>query len=121
MESYIERRKEVLLSDVYNACLYYPLDLLAIYCLKQAKTSNIEQLEDVRQVGRYIEGNNVVILVVELEVSQVVAVVAIKDKEAINPSYSSFSILVKVLNLFQASLVSCLTVFGCYNNLVLRQ
>ncbi len=121
MESYIERRKEVLLSNIYNACLHHPLDLLAICCLKQAETSNIEQLEDIRQVGRHTEGNNVVILVVELEVSQVVAVVAIEDKEATNPSCSSFSVLVEVLNPFQASLVGCPTVFGYYNNPVLRQ
>ncbi len=51
-------------------------------------------------MGRYAEGDNVVILVVELEVGRVVAVIAIEDKEATNPSYSSFSILVEVLNLF---------------------
>ena len=32
--------------------------------------------------------------------AQPVTIIAIKDKEAINPSYLSFSILVKVLNLF---------------------
>ncbi len=72
-------------------------------------------------MGRYVEGDNVVILAVELEVSQVVAVIAIEDKEATNPSYSSFSVLIEVLNPFQASLVGCLTVFRCYNDLVLRQ
>ena len=72
-------------------------------------------------MGRHIEGNDVVLLAVELEVSRVVAVIAIKDKEATNPSYSSFSVLVKVLNLFQASLVGCPTVFRYCNNLVLRQ
>ena len=69
MESSIEHRKEVLLSNIDNAYLYYPFNLLAIYCFKQAKTFNIKRLEDIKQVGRYIEGDNVVILVVELEVS----------------------------------------------------
>ncbi len=68
MESCVERRKEVLFSDIYNACLHYPLDLLAVCCLERAETSNIERLEDVRRVGRYVEGDDVVILVVELEV-----------------------------------------------------
>ena len=100
LESYIERGKKVLLSDIGYACLYYPLDLLAIYCLKQAKTSNIKWLEDIRRVRRYIERDNVILFIVELEVGRVVAVIAVEDKEAINPGYSSFSMLIEVLNLF---------------------
>ncbi len=51
-------------------------------------------------MGRHIEGNDVVLLVVELKVGRVVAVVAVEDKEATNPSCSSFGILVEVLNPF---------------------
>ena len=100
LESRVERRKKVLFSDIGYACSHYPLDLLTICCLKRAKTSNIKWLEDIRRVRRHIERNNVILFVVELEVSRVVAVVAIEDKEAINPSYLSFSILIEVLNLF---------------------
>jgi hypothetical protein len=51
-------------------------------------------------VGRHIERDNVVLLVVELKVGRVVAIVAVKDEEAINPDYSSFSIRIEVLNPF---------------------
>lgn len=100
MESSIERGKEVLLSDVGITCPHQPLDLLAICRLERAKTSNIERLENVRQVGRHAERNDVVLLAVELEVGRVVAVVAIEYKEAINPDFSSFGMLIKVLNPF---------------------
>ncbi len=49
---------------------------------------------------RHIERNNVILFIVELEVGRVVAIVAVKDKETINPGYSSFSILIEVLNPF---------------------
>ncbi len=100
LESRIERKKKVLLSDIGYACSHYPFDLLAICYLKRAKTSNIKWLEDIRQVKRYIECDNVILFIVELEVSRVVAIIAVEDKEAINSSYSSFSMLIEVLNLF---------------------
>jgi hypothetical protein len=60
----------------------------------------VERLEYVRRVRRHAERNDVVLLAVELEVGRVVAVVAVEDEEAINPSCSSFSMLVEVLNVF---------------------
>ena len=48
LESYIERRKKVLFSNIGYTYSHYPLDLLAICYLKRAKTSNIKWLEDVR-------------------------------------------------------------------------
>jgi hypothetical protein len=100
LESGVERGKEVLLGNVGYTCPHHPLDLLAVYRLEWAETPNIERLKNIRRVGRYIEGNNIVLLIVELEVGQVVAIVAVEDQETINPSYSSFGILIKVLNLF---------------------
>jgi hypothetical protein len=100
LESSVERGKEVLLSNVGYTCPYHPLDLLAVYRLKWAETPNIERLKNIRRVGRYTEGNNVVLLTVELEVGRVVAIVAVEDQEAMNPSCSSFGILVEVLNPF---------------------
>jgi hypothetical protein len=79
LESSVERGKEVLLSDIGYTCLYYPLDLLAIYRLEWAKTPNIERLKNIRRVGRYIEGDNIVLLIIELEVGRVVAIVAVED------------------------------------------
>ncbi len=49
---------------------------------------------------KYIERDNVILFIVKLKVSRVVAIIAIKDEEAINFSYSSFSIFIEVLNLF---------------------
>jgi hypothetical protein len=69
LESGVERGKEVLLGNVDYTCLYHPLDLLAVYCLKWAETPNIERLKNIRRVGRHIEGNDIVLLIVELEVS----------------------------------------------------
>ena len=51
-------------------------------------------------MGRHAEGDDVVLLAVELEVSRVVAAMAVEDKEAMNPNCSSFGILVEVLNPF---------------------
>jgi hypothetical protein len=51
-------------------------------------------------VGRHAERDDVVLLAVELKVSRVVAVVAVEDKEAMNPDCSSFGMLVEVLNPF---------------------
>ena len=51
-------------------------------------------------MGRHAERDNVVLLAVELEVGRVVAVMAVEDKEAMNPNCSSFGMLVEVLNPF---------------------
>jgi hypothetical protein len=64
-------------------------------------------------VGRYIESNNVILLAVDLEVGRVVAVMAIEDKEAINPGCSSSSMLIKMLNPFKAPLVGGPTILRC--------
>jgi hypothetical protein len=72
-------------------------------------------------VGRYTESYNVILLVVDLEVGRVVAVIAVEDKEAINPGYSSSSMLIEVLNPFKASLVGRLTILRYRDNPVLQQ
>ena len=82
------------------ACSHHPLDLLAVCRLERAETSNIKWLEDVRRVRRHAERDDVILFAVELEVGRVVAVVAVEDEEAINPGYSSFGMLVEVLNPF---------------------
>jgi hypothetical protein len=51
-------------------------------------------------VGRHAERDDVVLLAVELKVSRVVAIVAVEDKEAINPDCSSVGMLVEMLNPF---------------------
>ncbi len=49
---------------------------------------------------KHVKRDNVILFTVELEVGRVVAIVAVEDEEAINPSYLSFSMLIEVLNLF---------------------
>jgi hypothetical protein len=55
------------------------LDLAAVRPLQQPKAANIEWLEQVGGIQRYIECNDVVLLAIELKFSRVVALVAIKD------------------------------------------
>lgn len=62
-------------------------------------------------MGRHAEGDDVV-LAVELEVRRVVAAMAVEDEEAINPSCSSFGVLVEVLNPIQTKLIGIPTICG---------
>jgi hypothetical protein len=100
LESGVKRRKEVLFGDVGYVCLYYLFDLFAVCRFERVEISNIERLEDVRRVGRYIKGDDVVVFVVEFEVGRVVVVVAVEDEETMNPNCSSFGMFVEMLNLF---------------------
>jgi hypothetical protein len=72
-------------------------------------------------MGRHIKGDDVVVFAIELEVGRIVAIVAVEDKEAINPNCSSFGILVEILNPFQASLIGCPTVFEYCDDPIFRQ
>ena len=49
---------------------------------------------------RYIESNNIMILIVELKVGRVVTSMATEDKKTILTRGSRLSVLLKVLNLF---------------------
>jgi hypothetical protein len=68
--------------------------------LKGRKTSNIERLEPVGGMSRYIERYYIVLLIVFLEFYRMVALIPIEDKkpEFTNRTYPS--ILIKVLNPF---------------------
>jgi hypothetical protein len=72
-------------------------------------------------VGRHAEGNDVVLLAVELEGGRVVAAMAVEDEEAINPSCSSFGMLVEVFDPSQTELIGSPTILGRSNHPVLRQ
>ena len=56
-------------------------------------------------MGRHTESNNVILLAIKLKVGRVVAFMAVKDKQPICSSCTTFSMLVKVLNPFQASFI----------------
>jgi hypothetical protein len=51
----------------------------------------------VQQVGRHAESNNLILLIVLLEIKQVVALIAVNNKQLISAYNSSFYILIKVL------------------------
>jgi hypothetical protein len=57
---------------VYSAGLYLKLDLFSVRLFKRTKAPDIERLEDVRRISRYIECNNVIILIILLEFDGVV-------------------------------------------------
>jgi hypothetical protein len=72
----------------------------------------------VQQVERHIESNNLILLTVLLEIKQVVALIAVNNKQLISAYNSPFYMLIKVLQLLQAKLIYCLAVLRDYNNLV---
>jgi hypothetical protein len=51
----------------------------------------------VQQVERYIESNNLILLIVLLEIKQVIALIAVNNKQLISAYNSSFYMLIKVL------------------------
>jgi len=56
------------------------LDLVTVRLLQWRKAANIEWLEEVRRMRRYIERDDVVLLAMELEFGRVVALVAVEDQ-----------------------------------------
>ena len=103
----MEGVEELDLGDMGNTDPNQILDLSAIRHFQRPKTAYIERLEPMRRVGRHIKGNDVVVLAVLLEVVGMVALVAIKDEEAICARCAPSGMLVKVLNPVQALLVGC--------------
>jgi hypothetical protein len=51
----------------------------------------------VQRVGRYAESNNLILLIVLLEIKQVVALIAVDNKQLISAYNSPFYMLIKVL------------------------
>jgi len=63
--------------DIYP---HQVLNLATVRLLQRPKVANIEWLEEVRGMRRYIERDDVVLLAMELEFGRVVALVAIEDQ-----------------------------------------
>lgn len=72
-------------------------------------------------MGRHAERDNIVLLTVELKVAQVVALVAVQDREAINTHCTRLGVLVEVLDPFYTSFVCCPSVLGGGNDPILGQ
>src|ERR1700753_732454 len=74
-----KRGKEVLLINIGGARPDLLLNLTTVRSFQRGKTTNIERLEDMRRVCRYIEGDDIGILAVQLEIGGVVTFVPVKD------------------------------------------
>jgi hypothetical protein len=55
------------------------LYLLTISLLKHYKAPNVKRLEQVRGIRRYIEGDNLIILIISFEFDGVVTFITIED------------------------------------------
>ena len=70
---------------------------------------------------RYVEYNNIMLLVVGFEFFGVVAIVAVKDKQPIFALRTRYCIEIKVPNPIYAFLISSLAIIGYCNTLVSRK
>jgi hypothetical protein len=59
------------------------LDLATVRLLQRPKAADIEWLELVGRVRRYIERNDIVLLVVKLEFGRVVTLMAVEDQQPV--------------------------------------
>ena len=74
------------------------LDLATVRLLQQPKAANIEWLEEVRRIRRYIKRDDVVLLAVELEFGRVVAFIAVEDQQPVFSLRTGRYIVVEVLD-----------------------
>jgi len=75
----------------------------------------------VRRVRRYIEYNNIRLLVVGFEFFEIVAIIAIKNKQLIFTLRMRYYIEIKVLNPIYTFLISNLIIINYYNTLISRK
>jgi hypothetical protein len=73
----------------------------------------------VRQVERHVESDNLILLTVLLEIKQVIALIAVDNKQLISAYNSPFYMLIKVLQLLQAKLIYYLAILRDCNYLVM--
>ena len=70
------------------------------------------------RVWGYIEYNDLVILVVELELGRVVAFVVVEDQQLVYTLYIEYYIVVKVLDLVKANYISSPAIVSSCDTLV---
>jgi hypothetical protein len=71
-------------------------------------------------VRRHAESNNLIIFVVILKLQQVIALIAVNNKQLVATNYSLLCMPIKVLQLRKPKLISRLAVVRDTNNLVVR-
>ena len=97
-EGLVEGIEKLKLAYIVNIHAYQVLDLATVRLLQQSKAANIEWLEEVRRIRRYIERNDVILLVVELEFGRVVAFVTVEDQQLVFAFRTRYYIEVEVLD-----------------------
>lgn len=97
------------------------LNLATIRLLQRPKAADIEWLEKVRRMRRYIERLDIVLPAVEFEFGRVVAFVAVEDQQPIFALCPGRCIAVEVLDPIQAGCIGSLAIVGCCNTPVGRE
>ena len=97
------------------------LNLATVRLLQWPKAANIEWLEEVGGMRRYVECDDVVLLAIEFEFGRVVALVAVEDQQPIFALCPRRRIAVEVLDLIQAYRISSLAIVGGCDALVGRE
>ena len=74
----------------------------------------------MRQVRRHAESNNLILLTVLLEFEQIIALVAINNKQTIAPYSPPLSVRIKVLQLLKIKRICCLALPRDCDNPIVR-
>jgi hypothetical protein len=95
--------------DIYT---YQVLDLATVRLLQRPKAANVKWLEEVRRMRRYVECDDVMLLVVALEFGRVVTLVAIEDQQPVFALCPGRRVVVEVLDPIQAYYIDGPAIFG---------
>ena len=101
--------------------MHQVLNLATVRLLQQLKIADIEWLKEVQRIRRHIESNDVVLLIIELEFSRVVALVAVEDQQLVFAFYTRCYIDIEMLDPIQAYYISSLAVISSCDTLVSRE
>ena len=91
--------EELKLAHIVDMHPHQVLNLATVRLLQRLKAANIEWLEEVGRMWRYVEYNDVILLVIELEFGRVVAFVAVEDQQPIFAFRPRCYIVVEMLDL----------------------
>jgi hypothetical protein len=101
-----------------DVAVYQASDFLLVRLLQGGKTPNIKRLQDMGGVWRHTEGNNLALLAEFLELKQLVALIAVNNKQLVTAYCTSLCMLDKVLQPGKTKLVSSPAVLTDANPLI---
>jgi hypothetical protein len=120
IKSGFEAWQKLEFGDVADPAVHQVLGLAAITNLQRCKTAYIKQLQQMRQVRRYVESNNFVLLAALLESERVMALVAVSNKQPVPANSAPLRMLIKMLRPLQAEPMCCPAVLRDCNSSVMR-